>query len=271
MGARVGRAVMLSVGLAASLAACASWSPDGLPEEGGFDYQLGGAYPPPSGVDIVARDSSADPEPGLYSICYVNGFQTQPGDLDFWQELPDLLLRNEAGEPVADPGWPDEFLLDTSTSDRRERIAEVLTDTIDHCAETGFDAVEFDNLDSYLRSNEALNSDDNLALALDLVALVHERGMDAAQKNTVEEAERGKEEVGFDFAITESCGAWSECDGYTRVYGEENVLDIEYPEDLEEAGVSFAEVCDSDAPTRTILRDLDLVPESESGHLLETC
>lgn len=269
MGRRCRGFVLL--GLMLLLAGCASDVPAGTPEEGGFDYQLGGAYPPPSDIDIVVRDSSADPEPDLYSVCYVNGFQTQPGDLDAWQETPDLLLRDEDGEPVADPGWPDEFLLDTSTSDRRERIAEVLTDTIDHCAETGFDGVEFDNLDSYLRSNEALNSDDNLALALDLVALVHERGMEAAQKNTVEEAERGKEEVGFDFAITESCGAWSECDGYTRVYGEENVLDIEYPEDLEEAGVSFAEVCDSDAPTRTILRDLDLVPESESGHLLETC
>lgn len=261
----------MSVGLAASLVACASGSPDGLPEEGGFDYQLGGSYPPPPGVDIVVRDSSADPEPDLYSVCYVNGFQTQPGDLDSWRETPDLLLRDEDGDPVADPGWPDEFLLDTSSSDRRERIAEALTDTIDRCAEAGFDAVEFDNLDSYLRSDEALTSEDNLALAVDLVTLTHERGMEAAQKNTVEEAERGKEEVGFDFAITESCGAWSECDGYTRVYGEENVLAIEYPEDLEKAGTSFAEVCDSGPPTRTILRDLDLVPESEPGHALDVC
>ena len=261
----------MSVGLAVSLVACASGSSDGLPEEGGFDYQLGGAYPPPPGVDIVVRDSSAEPEPDLYSVCYVNGFQTQPGDLDAWREVPDLLLRGEDGEPVADPGWPDEFLLDTSTSDRRERIAEALTDTIDRCAEAGFDAVEFDNLDSYLRSDEALTSDDNLALATDLVALTHEQGMGAAQKNTVEEADRGKEEVGFDFAITESCGAWSECDGYTRVYGEENVLAIEYPQDLEEAGTSFPEVCDSDPPSRTILRDLDLVSETEPGHVFETC
>lgn len=261
----------MSVGLAVSLVACASGSSDGLPEEGGFDYQLGGAYPPPPGVDIVVRDSSAEPEPDLYSVCYVNGFQTQPGDLDAWREVPDLLLRGEDGEPVADPGWPDEFLLDTSTSDRRERIAEALTDTIDRCAEAGFDAVEFDNLDSYLRSDEALTSDDNLALATDLVALTHERGMGAAQKNTVEEADRGKEEVGFDFAITESCGAWSECDGYTRVYGEENVLAIEYPQDLEEAGISFPEVCDSDPPSRTILRDLDLVSQTEPGHVFETC
>lgn len=269
MGCR-GKGLVL-VGLTLFLVGCASEASAGLPDEGGFDYQLGGAYPPPSGVDIVVRDSSAAPEPDLYSICYVNGFQTQPGDLDTWQETPDLLLRDEAGEPVADPGWPDEYLLDTSTSDRRERIADVLTGTVDRCSEAGFDAVEFDNLDSYLRSDEALTSDDNLALATDLVALAHERGMEAAQKNTVEEAERGKEEVGFDFAITESCGAWSECDGYTGVYGEENVLAIEYAEDLEEAGTSFAQVCDSDPPSRMILRDLDLVSESEPDHVFETC
>ena len=273
LGTRVGVAVsaFLSLGLAVFLAGCAPETLEDLPDEGGFDYQLGGAYPPPSGVDIVVRDSSADPEPDLYSVCYVNVFQTQPGDLDAWRETPDLLLRDEDGEPVADLGWPDEFLLDTSTSDRRERIAEVLTETIDRCAQAGFDAVEFDNLDSYLRSDEALTSDDNLALATDLVALTHERGMEAAQKNTVEEAERGREEVGFDFAITESCGAWSECDGYTRVYGEENVLAIEYPEDLEEAGTSFAEVCASGPPARMILRDLELVSESEPAHVLETC
>ena len=30
-------------------------------------------------MTVVVRDSTDMPEPGLYSICYVNGFQTQPG------------------------------------------------------------------------------------------------------------------------------------------------------------------------------------------------
>ncbi|MBT9606684.1 MAG: hypothetical protein IV096_08865, partial [Microbacterium sp.] len=42
-----------------------------FPSGTAVDYQLGEAYPPADGVGIVVRDRSADPAPGLYSICYV--------------------------------------------------------------------------------------------------------------------------------------------------------------------------------------------------------
>lgn len=243
--------------------------PEGLPE-GGFDYQLGGGYPPPDGVGIVVRDSTDRPEPGLYSVCYVNGFQTQPGEADRWLD-EGLVLLDDAGEPVADPGWPDEFLLDTAGPAERERITELLTETIGGCADAGFAAVEFDNLDSFTRSDGALTAEDNFALAGELVAVVHDHGMLAAQKNTAEETERGLD-AGFDLAVTESCGAWDECGVYTAAYGAEGVLDIEYPDTLEERGTTFAEVCaDPDTPPRTILRDLDLVPGDAEGHLYEAC
>ncbi|MFE6304407.1 endo alpha-1,4 polygalactosaminidase [Nocardiopsis sp. NPDC057823] len=243
--------------------------PEGLPQ-GGFDYQLGGGYGPPDGVGIVVRDSTDEPEPGLYSVCYVNGFQTQPGEADRWLD-EGLVLLDGAGEPVADPGWPDELLLDTSDPAGRERITELLAGTIGGCADAGFAAVEFDNLDSFTRSDGALTAEDNFALAEALVAVVHEHGMLAAQKNTAEETDRGVE-AGFDFAVAESCGAWDECDVYAAAYGAEGVLDIEYPDTLEERGTTFAEVCaDPDTPPRTILRDLDLVPEGARGHLYEAC
>src|SRR4051812_15827556 len=44
------------------------------PLHAGFDYQLGGPYPPPAGVEIVTRDRTAPPVEGLYNICYVNAF-----------------------------------------------------------------------------------------------------------------------------------------------------------------------------------------------------
>jgi len=71
-------AAIALVALAASLAACA---PDKepaitLPPTGAApDYQLGAAYEPPAGVAVVARDRTADPTPGVYSICYVDGAQ----------------------------------------------------------------------------------------------------------------------------------------------------------------------------------------------------
>jgi len=240
--------------------------------EGTFDYQLGASYEPPAGVGTVVRDSTAEPEPDMYSVCYVNGFQTQPGDLEWWlTEHPDLILRDGSGEPVVDPGWPDERLLDTSTGDKRSDIAGVLAETVASCAEKGFDAVEFDNLDSDLRSQGLLTPDDNLALATELVALTHGHGMAAGQKNAAEVTERGRDEVGFDFAMAEECAVWNECSSYTDAYGDD-VLAVEYPEALEEAGLTFAEACASPgAPTRMILRDLDLVGPQEEEYLFEAC
>ena len=75
-----------------------------LPPQGGqFDYQLGGAYAPPAGVTIVGRDRNDPPAPGVYSICYINGFQTQPDEADFWLSYPDAILRDKNGTKA--PYW----------------------------------------------------------------------------------------------------------------------------------------------------------------------
>ena len=88
-----------------------------LPAGGRFDYQLGGAYPPAAAVTIVARDRGAAPAEGLYSICYVNAFQTQPEEAAWWRKNhPDLLLRTEGGGEVEDKNWQGEYLFDTSTA-----------------------------------------------------------------------------------------------------------------------------------------------------------
>lgn len=258
--------------LALALAGCAAASPGPLPA-GGFDYQLGGAYDPAEGVAIVVRDSEERPEPGLFSVCYVNAFQTQPADLGLWErEHPDLLLRDAGGRPVADPDWPDERLLDTSTADRRERIAGVVGRAVARCADSGFDAVEFDNLDSHVRSQGLLTLDGNLDLAGLLVDTAHGHGLLAAQKNAAEAARRGRDEAGFDFAVAESCAAWGECGAYTRVYGADGVLAVEYPGALADAGLAFAEACGSaGVPPRTVLRDRELVPAGHRDHVFASC
>src|SRR4051812_45608807 len=82
------------------------------PLDAPVDYQLGGAYDPPDGVQIVSRDRNAAPAAGLYNICYVNGFQIQPDEEAFWlDDHPDLILRDGQGEPVIDADW-DETLID---------------------------------------------------------------------------------------------------------------------------------------------------------------
>jgi hypothetical protein len=229
------------------------------------DYQLGGAYDPADGVGVVGRDRSDEPAEGVYSICYVNGFQTQPGELEVWPE--DLLLLGDDG-PVFDPDWPDEALLDTSTSAQRERIAAIVGPWIEGCADAGFQAVEFDNLDTYSRSDDALSLDDNLALATVLVGIAHDAGLAAGQKNAAEDAVALHERAGFDFAVVEECAVYSECGAYTDVYGD-HVIDIEYTDELPRP---FDEVCaDPETPRSVVLRDRQLLTADTDGHVFETC
>jgi len=261
------------VALVLTLCGCApapAASPDvALPPVGVVvDYQLGGGYEPAPGIGGVSRDSTDDPAPGLYSICYVNGFQTQPADRERWlADDPDLVLQSD-GEPVIDENWPDELIVDTSTAAKRERIAALMAPTIDSCADKGFDAVEIDNLDSYTRSDGLLTVDDALALAALYAETAHASGLAVAQKNAAELGARGRDDAGFDFAVAEECHRFDECALYSDVYGD-GVLDIEYTDDLRG---DFADVCaDPQVPASTILRDRDLTVPGDPDYHFEAC
>lgn len=193
------------------------------PLHAGFDYQIGGAYRPPSGVRIVSRDRTAKPAPGLYNICYVNAFQVQPGEQRQWPA--DLLLRDSRGRPVVDRDW-DEVLLDIGTPAKRERVAARVGRWIDGCADKGFDAVEPDNYDSYTRSRNLLGADDATAFITLLSARAHARHLAIGQKNTAELAGRRKR-TGLDFAVAEECGEFDECGTYAKAF-HDRVVVIEY-------------------------------------------
>lgn len=251
--------------IAAALVAAGPALAEGpLPPRAVADYQLGGGYPPPDRVSVVVRDSTDRPEPGMFSICYVNGFQTQPG-----ADWPvDLLVRGPEG-PLADPDWPDEFLLDIASPQARTENLDRLRPALRACAERGFDAVEFDNLDSYSRSGGRLDKEDALNFAALLVAEAARLGLPAGQKNAAELGVRGRVEAGFTFAVAEECHRWDECAAYTAVYGADQVLGIEYADDLRG---SFAEACaDPDRPGSLILRDRLLRPSGAAGHVFEAC
>ncbi|MDX2025502.1 endo alpha-1,4 polygalactosaminidase [Microcella sp.] len=240
-----------------------------LPVEGRIDYQLGGASDPAPGVTLVVRDATEQPAAGIPNICYINGFQTQPGELESWlAEAPEAVLLDAAGDPVIDPNWPDEALLDPRTLEARDAIVERLGPLIDGCAEAGFVGVEFDNLDSYSRSNDVLSIDDALALATLLVDRAHEAGLAAGQKNALELGERGRDEAGFDFVVLEECDRWKECGLAIEVYGDQ-VMNIEYTDDLRG---TWAEVCARDEiPALSVLRDRMLARPSSPDHVLAHC
>ena len=244
----------------------ASAAPSALPPTtGGFDYQLGGTSDA-QGLAVVVRDSTAQPLSGAYNICYLNGFQTQPGS-DWADGHGSALLRDKSGAPVIDPDWPDEYLLDPTTAAQRATILEVLAPELNHCADNGFDAVEIDNLDTFTRF-PVIEEAGALELARSYVALAHGRGLAIGQKNAAELAGIGRRQLGFDFAVTEECAAYDECAAYTGPYGP-HVLQIEYVDNLP---APFAAVCAApDRAPLTILRDRDLVPPGAAGHVYQQC
>lgn len=228
-----------------------------------LDYQLGGAYEPPAGVQVVSRDRTATPAPGLYNICYVNGYQTQPNEEQWWlDEHPELLLRDEDGSPFIDPDW-NEILLDITTPRNRAALADIVGDWMDGCGDAGFDAIEIDNLDTYARSDGLISQDSAVAFMALLSARAHAAGLAIAQKNSTEIADR-QPEMGTDFAVAEECNRWSECQDYKDVYGE-LVYVIEYRAQDFEAG------CSAFPELSTVLRDLNLVTPGDGAYVYETC
>jgi hypothetical protein len=233
------------------------------PTDGQFDYQIGGAYTPVAGVAVVDRDRNDPPVAGLYNICYVNAFQTQPGESAGWRaDHPDLLLKANGAE-VADPSWPDEILLDTSTAAKRDAILAIVGAWIDECAKDGFQAVEPDNLDSWTRSQGLLTQADNVAMATLLAARAHAAGLAIAQKNASEIASL-QAQIGFDFAVVEECQPYGDCDAFSTAYGA-RWFEIEYTDN---GGLTnFQAACVArGASVSIIYRDRDVVPPSDTRH-----
>lgn len=275
---RRARVLLAAPVIAVALAAggCTAGSPDAapahvtLPRPGApFEYQLGGADAPAPATEVVVRDVTAPPS-GRYDVCYVNGFQTQPAATDrLLAEHPGLVLH-DGDEPVADPDWPDEVLLDVSTPALRERLAaELVGPLLDRCATAGFDAVEVDNLDSWTRSRGLLDTDDAVAFTALLVERAHARGLAYAQKNAAELTDRVRA-LGADLVVAEDCAAFDECATYADAYPV--VLDVEY------GAEAFARVCAAQGDPAAalpalsvVLRDRDVLPRGARGAVHGSC
>lgn len=246
--ARLG-APLLTVAVAASVAAPADATIRPLPVDTHVDYQLGGARQVPATVGIVVRDRSEAPLAGRYNVCYVNGFQTQPDETAFWRNRMHLVLQR-SGHPVVDSAW-GEWLLDLRSSARQIELARIMGAWIRGCAQHGYDAVELDNLDSYTRSHGLLTRGQAVTFARRLVREAHAAGLAAGQKNLSDFDGRS---VGYDFAVAEECGRYRECGDYVASYGR-RVLAIEYRR------ADFDWTCAHFGPgLPVVLRDLELSP-----------
>ena len=246
------------------------------PPDAGFDYQIGGDYPLPDGVSVVSRDwfsGRAAPDPA-YSVCYVNAFQTQPNEPgtdrpDERSNWPRGLVLTRLGD---DPRWGGEYLIDLGTKRKRMRAARWVRQMIVGCADGGFEAVEFDNLDSWTRFNGTplkhrvpFGRREALAYARLIADRAHSLDLAVAQKNTAQLTRSQAGRAGFDFAIAEECGRWHECGRYRAVYGDE-VLAIEYRRR------DFRRTCSSVGDrTAVVLRDRLLRTPANDRYVYDAC
>jgi hypothetical protein len=239
------------------------------PANGRFDYQLGGAYKPLASVRVVDRDHTSKPAPSVYNICYINAFQTQAYQDGWWKRHhPKLLLRNAKGALIEDPGWPGEIILNTSTAADRAALVKIEDRWLRGCKTKGFQAVEPDNLDSNTRSHGRLTQADDFAFAALLVSRAHALGLAIAQKNDAEQSAHLRRTVHFDFAIAEECQVFSECNFYTKTYGDE-VFEIEYTDN---GTAAYATACAKrGAEISVILRDRQVLPRGAKGYVYKAC
>jgi hypothetical protein len=226
-----------------------------------WDYQIGGAYAPQSGVRVVSRSYEDAPSPGAYNICNINAFQAQDGAERDWDS--DLLLRDAEGDVVYDEDW-GEAVLDIRTDAKRQRIAAQVNAWIDECAAKAYKAVEPDNYDAFTRFPKYLTADQTKALMKLLSAHAHDKGLAIAQKGTLElVADRAS--VGLDFAVVEECGEWNECGQFAEAF-DNNVLVVEY------SAKGLSQACSGWSGTLSIVRrDESVVPKGTGGYLHETC
>lgn len=233
------------------------------PGNASFDYQIGGAYVPPAGVAVLSRDREDEPAAGLYNICYVNGFQTQPQDEDWWlSEHPELILRGDDGKPVIDEDW-GEMIFDTSAASKRMALLSIVEEWIAGCKTSGFDAVEIDNLDTYSRSDDRLTPDNNVTFMAMLSDAAHELGLAVGQKNSTELLAQVSA-MKTDFAVAEECNRWDECGDYQEAYGD-LVFIIEYRDQ------DFDKGCNDFPELAIVRRDLDVSPVGSADYVYQGC
>jgi hypothetical protein len=267
-------ALALTLVTVGSEGAARSWTPP--PSNAKFDYQIGGDYPLPTGVRVVSRDWFAGSADGAaYSICYVNAFQTQDDEDDV--DRPDERSSWPAGLVLRslgdDPNWGGEYLIDISSAAKRAQAADWVQPMIKTCADKGFAAVEYDNLDSWTRFDDTaverrvpFGKEQAIRYAELITDRAHALGLAVAQKNTPELGRRvARMRIGFDFAIAEGCGRYGECQDYRALFGN-RVIAIEYRRS------DFTRACRAvGSRVSVVLRDRGVTRPGSSSYRYAAC
>jgi hypothetical protein len=136
---------------------------------------------------------------GRHVVCYISAgsWENFRPDAD---EFPASVLGRSNG-------WPGERWLDVR---KLGVLGPIMEARLDMCADKGFDAVEFDNVEGYQnRTGFPLHGADQLKFNVFLANQAHLRGMSAVLKNDLGQIHTLLPY--YDFALNEQCHQYDEC------------------------------------------------------------
>ncbi len=225
-----------------------SWIQPGLT----WQYQLSGKVNTKIAADVFDIDYQTDPstvgelqQKGARAICYVSVGSVEDFRPDA-EQYPDSIIGKSNG-------WPGEKWLDIRAIDQLEPIISARFDT---CQQSGFDAIEADNVDGYTHdSGFDLTSDDQLLFNKKIAQMAHDRGLAIGLKNDIDQLESLRPY--FDFAINEQCVEFDECKDYKAwIEHGKPVFHVEY-------NASKKQVCNAaeDYGLSSIIKNVDLGPK----------
>lgn len=138
---------------------------------------------------------------GRRVVCYISA-----GSVEKWRPDAGRFPERIIGKRLE--GWAGERWLDVR---RRGVLRDIMQQRVQMCADKGFDAVEFDNVDGWSnRTGFPLRGSDQLRYNVMLANLAHAAGLSAFLKNDVEQIRRLLPY--FDMALNEECFSYDECD-----------------------------------------------------------
>jgi hypothetical protein len=164
-------------------------------------------------VDTAAVD--AIHAAGGHAICYLDAgdAETYRPDYQRFVDFDEACGGCLIGNPFS-VVFPDEFFLNINNDQgQRAFILKVNRDRVKKCAAAGFDAVEWDIIDTYEDSHSGFHISYRSQLMFNtrLANLAHRYGMSVAMKNDPSQV-KGLLPY-FDFAIVEQCFQYHFCSG----------------------------------------------------------
>jgi hypothetical protein len=154
---------------------------------------------------------------GAHAVCYV--------DAGTWEDFrPDANAYPDQVKGLSN-GWPGKRWLDIRATGT---LLPLIAGRVSKCAATGFDAVEFDNVDGYTNvTGFPLTGSDQLTFNRALAGIAHSHGLSVGLKNDL--GQLAALQNTFDFAINEQYAQYSECNAYdTWTAAGKAVAEVEY-------------------------------------------